>query len=234
MKKIAFFVEGATELAFLERLLKEILTANKFAIETRTMRGGSKRILEIVSKNKPSIHDEIETFILITDCGSDSTVKSYILEQRDSLIKAGYIAIIGLLDLYPKLASELHAFNKGLLWKVPQKPIPIEFVISVMEIEAWFIAEKNHFLKKNQQLTEEFILERMGFDLSTVNIENITEPSKTLNSIYSLVASSYKKNAKHLQKVINELDYANIYFELPKTVKSLEKLINLIENYVVK
>ena len=39
IKKVAFFVEGATEMIFLERLLNEILTKNKFTVEKRVMRG---------------------------------------------------------------------------------------------------------------------------------------------------------------------------------------------------
>lgn len=111
LKKIAIFVEGKTELKFVERLLKEILTENKYSIQTQQMRG-SKSLIKINVLNLGVLSDTTKCFILITDCGSDTTVKSYILEQRTSLIKSGYSSIIGLIDLYPKVKVICLSFGK--------------------------------------------------------------------------------------------------------------------------
>ena len=233
MKKVAFFVEGSTELTFLVRLLQNILTENQFVIEMRSMRGSGRDITSLNINRIGVIDENKRVFILVTDCGSDSTVKSYLLEERESLIKSGYSVLIGLQDLYPLAKDEYRRLRDGLYYKAPQVPIRVEFVIAVMEVEAWFIAEKSHFLRRDRRLTNEFIFENLNLDLSTVPAEDILRPAETLRSIYQLVGGGYSKRSKQVERIINDLDYAELYFNLSQTIPSLENMIGLINQYVV-
>lgn len=231
IKKIAFFVEGATELIFIEKLLKEVLATDTYIIEKREMRGGSKKnIITINVLNTAVAKETTKCYILITDCGGDSTVKSYVLDQRASLIKSGYTLIVGLLDLFPKNKADLHKFQYGLYYQVPQKELPICFVISVMEVEAWFIAEKSHFLKVDNKLTVQWINSQLNIDLDNIVFEDIPKPAETLNSIYKLVGKGYSKKSKKVQITVDRLDYSELYFNLKNIVSSLNDLITIIDD----
>ncbi len=232
IRKVAIFVEGKTELKFVEKLLKEILSENQYAIQTREMRG-TKDFIKINVLNQGVLSDSIKCFVLITDCGSDSTVKSYILEQRQSLINNGYSTIIGLIDLYPKNKTDLFHYRYGLNFKVPQLPIPISFVISIMEIEAWFISEYSHFEKIDSRLTPEFIRNELSIDITSLVTEDILHPAQLLNDIYQLVSKGYAKRAKQIQKTVDNLDYAEIYFSMPSKIESLNEFVELINTNII-
>ena len=230
--KVAFFVEGQTELIFVEKLLKEYFGEKNLAIETQRMRGGSNSPITITRLSASNSSDETKYFVLITDCGGDTTVKSYVLDQRDSLIRANYSAIIGLLDLYPRTQEEFHKYHYGLYFRVAQNPIPIDFAISVMEIESWFIGEYSHFPKIDDQLTIELINQNLGIDVTTMNYEIIDKPSETLNEIYKLVNKSYSKNKDKAERTVNCLDYSRVYFELPDQISSLKNFIELVKERI--
>lgn len=124
-------------------------------------------------------------------------------------------------------------FRKGLKNKVPQLPIPIDFVISVLEIEAWFIAEFSHFEKIDSRLTAKFIKEKLGIDITSLISEDIIQPAKMLNTIYQLVGKGYSKRAKQIQNTVEKLDYAEIYFSMPNRIESLNELVTFINTDVI-
>src|SRR5437763_589689 len=101
MNKLAVFVEGYTEVFFIEKLIEEIAGANQVLIEHREIRGGgvARRTLGLVRAARPDTGQKF--FVLIVDCGGDRLVKTRILEEHENLTKAGYSAIIGLRDVRP-------------------------------------------------------------------------------------------------------------------------------------
>lgn len=234
MKKIAFFVEGATEVTFLVKLLREVLTDNKYVIETQKNEGSAKKMRASKQEAFGNICTSTEVYILVVNCTGDNTVKSYLLESRENLIKEGYSAIIGLIDLYPTVKADFHKFKQGLYFKVQQLPIPVRFVIAVMEIETWFIAEKSHFLKINSALTVERINADLGLDLDNINFEDIETPVIALRGIYGLENIGYNKRKYEVEQVVNSLDYAEIFFNLQNVVPGLGKLIKHINTFVLE
>ncbi|PAW93058.1 hypothetical protein CKK33_05940 [Mucilaginibacter sp. MD40] len=229
--KLAFVVEGATEALFIENLLSEILTSNNYTFEKlqqdQTRRGDFWIILET-----PSINDQTKYYILIVNCCSDAKVASYIKDHRKNLISEGYRIIIGLLDLYPESRDDLHAYHYGLKAFIPQKPIETKFIISIMEIEAWFIAETSHFEKIDPQLNLEFIKNNLGVDLTSTDFEAINHPADQLNLIYNLVGKAYKKQKSKIERTVESLDYARLYLELPNKLNSLKELVKLINENI--
>lgn len=234
LKKIAVFVEGLTEQLFVTKLFEEILTKSKLAVVTKKITGGGRSNAKInISTLEAEIpNDTTEYYILIVDCSGDSKVKSYILDQRESLIKSGYSSILGFLDLYPKPKSDLHKSYYGLFFKVPQTLIPIEFVISVMEIEAWFIGESSHFEKIDVRLTEQYIQQNIGYNPANVNVENIAHPAEDMDKIFQLVGRRYLKKKTSLQNTINTIDFGEIYLELPAKISSLNTFISIINKLI--
>lgn len=229
LKKIAVFVEGLTEQLFVTKLFEEVLSSEKLAVVNTKMTGGTSCPINITIIRTDPTDDNTVYYVLIVDCSGDGSVKSYILDQRPTLINADYSIILGLLDLFPNPIADLHNINYGLQYRVPQNPIPIEFTISIMEIEAWFIGESSHFLQIDPGLTTQAINAHIGYDPASHNVESIIHPSHDLNSIYQLVGENYIKNRSSLQSTINALDFGEVYLELPLRIPSLESFIEKID-----
>lgn len=233
-KKIAFFVEGYTEQEFVKKLLVAIFGVKKIAIEVGKIKGGKKiPICHTVLESATTTNDTIY-YVLIYDCGGDANVKSYIIDHRENLLAAGYLKVVGLRDVYPQ-------FNRGDIFKlkqnanygVPQKDLPIKFVLTVMEIESWFLADENHFSEINSILDKPYLKTNFSLEPSIDNTELIDEPANLLNSIYESVGTSYEKEKTSIDRTINAIDYANMYFNVRSRNSSLEELIKEFEEILI-
>jgi hypothetical protein len=234
-KKIACFVEGQTELIFVEKLFQEIAGSKKISIETSKFQGGKAN--RIIQPLKSSTIKDAPFFVLLYDCGCDSHVVSDIGKQHESLTNKGYEKILGLRDLYPKSLSEkgqLEGGIKGWLKLVQPKGIPIYITLAVMEIEAWFLAEWHYFDKLDSRLTPDFILQELGLDLRNIDVEQRPHPSQDLKDIYRLVSRKYEKNEKASQEIINNLDYEFLYLHLVNSVTQLKRFIDEIDSFLVE
>lgn len=232
LRRIAVFVEGLTEQMFVTRLFEEVLTSSKLAVVNTKMSGGASVPINIQVLSAEVENDHTEYYVLIVDCSGDSTVKSYILDQRQSLIAKGYEVILGLLDLFPHDIADFHKKLYGLMYKVPQTPIPIEFTLSIAEIESWFIGEHTHFERIHPSLNCQLIDDNIGYNPQTKNVEEIVQPSLDLNEIYQLVGENYVKNRNSLQATIDALDYGDVFYELPQRIPSLKNFIESIDRAV--
>src|SRR4051794_18963706 len=101
--KMAIFVEGYTELLFVDKLINEIASQNQVRIEKRQIRGGGNRsgvrrtaeLLEAVTPDTGQKH-----FVLIYDCGNDNLVKTRMLEEYRNLTGPGaYNTIVCVRDV---------------------------------------------------------------------------------------------------------------------------------------
>lgn len=229
-KKIAFFVEGYTEQEFVKKLLLAIFEEKKIAISIRKMKGGGKSPISLTFLQSDEPTEDTFYYILIYDCGGESTVKSYVLDQRQSLLSAGYLKVIGLRDVYPEFGrGDIFKLQQFLYYKVSQKDLPIKFVLGVMEVESWFLAEENHFLKINAILDEPYLKANFNLEPSKDDTELIDEPANFLDSIYQSVGTSYEKNKASIDRTIDALNYVNIYFNVRERNSSLNELINEFE-----
>jgi uncharacterized LabA/DUF88 family protein len=233
MKRIAFFVEGQTEQIFVNRLIKEILGTQQINIIQKQFRGGVNiPKVEIVRNSSFSRNPKYEA--LIFDCGSDNRVKSEILDNIETLRKNGYEMIIGLRDLYPLPIDDLEKLEKGLRFlpnKLKNEAKYFDVIIAVHEIEAWFLAETNHFRKIDKRLTGRFIKDKLGFDPYASDPQAREHPAKDLDNIYRLAGKSYTKKYNATTRVVNKLDFNNICFNLRYDVRPLDRLLKAIENF---
>ncbi|NJO94622.1 MAG: hypothetical protein HC820_10385 [Hydrococcus sp. RM1_1_31] len=99
-------------------------------------------------------------YILIYNSGSDNSVASDIRDQYSSLVASGYSMIVGLRDVYPISAAQKDRLERGLQYALPKGSVPAYIVLAVMEIEAWFLAEWNHFIKVDASLTPVSIIKK--------------------------------------------------------------------------
>jgi hypothetical protein len=226
-KKLAVFVEGQTESIFTKKLLREI--AGTKSISFRESKAKElTRLSEIPTDDK-----DIKYFVLIVDCGNDETVKSRILENRDSLIRANYTLVLGLRDLYPHPRENLEHVLQGLYTRVPTKDIQIELCLAVMEVEAWFLQEEKHFQLIDASLTNAEIVDKVGFNPETDNAELVEVPAQLLRAIYNIAGKSYKKSRKHVERTVSVLDYENLYLNLPNRLKCLRRFLGYIDEFMV-
>lgn len=230
MKKIAFFVEGQTELIFVERLLQEVAGAKSIEIRRSASRGsGAARLVEIRATATTS---GAEYFALLVDCGSDSTVASDVRDHYDGLATAEYSAIVGIRDVYPAKRTDIPKLERWLYHGVKTKPIRPDLLLAVMEVECWFIAEYTHFERIDAQLTCAAILANVGYDPSLIDIEDRDHPAGDLDGIYKIAGMAYKKDRRRVQRTVNALDMAHLYYQVPDRLPRLKSLVIIIDNFL--
>ena len=232
MNKLAIFVESQTEQVFAEKLLVEIAGSKNVRIEKRKATGGkrTKRRMRLVEAC--SVDSGEEFFVLINDCGQDERVSSDIVNCYDQLVKSGYQTIIGIRDVYPLKREDIPKLRQGLRYRVKTVPIEVLFVLAVMEIEAWFIAEHTHFPRIGDELSTERIHAEIGFDPSTDDVQLRDHPAADLHDVYRLVGCAYSKSKTHVQRTVDLLDYARLYLELGEKFDDLQRLVNHVDLFL--
>lgn len=231
MKKLAIFVEGQTEQIFVRKLLEEIAGKSNIAIieEKIIGRQGSRSTILIMSD---TVTPQTKYYILLYNSGGDSSVVSDMRDQYDILIQSGYSKIIGLRDVYPIPIAQKRTLENVLQRTLPQGTVPAYIVLAVMEIESWFLAEWNHFSKVDARLTIAAIQSALGFNPQIDNMEQRPHPAEDLHQIYQLVGRAYRKQRNQVNTIVSSLDYEFLYMQLVNSVRSLEKFVSYIDQFM--
>lgn len=224
MRKIAFFVEGNTEFAFLRLFLRFFLDINHIEI-SNDKKHKNVIIVEAHSKNT-------NYYISINNCGADNRIVSELRDAEARLLAEGFENAVLLRDAHPTKKSKVPLLEQGIKKEIKKLKIPTTLILAIMEIEAWFLAEYTHMAKIDRQLTPEFIKKYRGYDLRHYNVEKIEKPSDELKDIYKLVKRGYNKSPQSINKVIKNLDFKLLTSELSKKYKSIHTLIAIINSYI--
>ncbi len=153
-------------------------------------------------------------------------------DHYDQLARAGFVGIVAIRDVYPQhCAADIPALRRALRYKLRTKPIDPLFVLGIMEIEAWFLAEYSHFTKIHPGLTLARIFAAMGFDPSTEDMQSRQCPHEDLHAIYQLEGRSYRKKGKSVQRTVARLDYNRIYFQLVDRFPDLQNLTATLDDF---
>lgn len=225
MSTFAIFVEGQTELVFVKRLLFEMFGYQGLRIELEKQYGGFYH--EIGVRGAPP--ENACYNVLLVDCACDGKVLSAIEERANGLRNAGYDRILGLRDIYPTPSDELEEIYELIDDRLVSMPLPCKLVIAVREIEAWFIADTEHFGRYNPLLTSAFIQRKIGVDVAQQDVEQIRHPSELLSKIYNLVGGTYGKKLKEAHRVVHFLNYEYLYLEAPESVPALKKFVDELD-----
>jgi hypothetical protein len=231
MKKMAIFVEGATELQFVDRLLREIAGEKDLQIELVQASGGARstRMYKVIADSGSGSAKKF--FIRIINSSTDSRVASDIRDNYTGLENAGFSVIIGIRDVYPLTFQELPNLRIGLCYKLRTKPISVDFVLGVMEIEAWFLAEHTHFSRMHLQLSASRIASVCGFDPSVDDMQSRIHPADDLHAAYSLENLAYQKKGRQIDRTINALDYAAIYLGHRAKFPDFDRFMRIIDQF---
>jgi hypothetical protein len=234
MRRLAIFVEGYTELLFVDRIIREIADKNQIVIEHRQIRGGGRdgRIQRTIRtiKTPQAAHDK-SLYILIVDCGGDRLVAQRVREEQGPLTKKGYEKIIGMRDVYPEFTKEdIPRLRRGLNYGVKTSLAPVQFVLSVMEIEAWFLAEHNHFPLIDPAITVDAIRTLLGFNPEVDDMSDRPEPTKDIIAAYGIGGKAYEKGAA--QSTTDKLDYDYVYAVLRERIPELSELLSTVDGFL--
>jgi hypothetical protein len=230
MKKLAIFVEGQTEQIFVQKMLEELAGHKHVSFEIHRR----SNLLQLRGRpTNATDSSEVRYQVLIYDCEGDEQVKSVALEQRESLIKAGYTLILGLRDLHPQTLADLPKVKSKLQYMVPTKPIRMRILLAVAEVEAWFVQDITHFERIDSALTEQAVFNITGLNLRTTTAESIARPADLLHSIYQTAGKAYRKKRKSVERTVSVLDCTYLYCTasalLPHFVELLQEFERFIE-----
>lgn len=230
MKKLAVFVEGATELIFTEKLIRAIAVKNDVVIQTKKIRGGTSVPRQVIELSAGNPCGTERYFVLIFDCGGDHQVKTRILEEHEGLTQSGYSKIIGFRDVRPSFSlAEVPRLEVGLRYQIKTSKAPVSFILSVMEIEAWFIAEHSHFQKINPELDVTKIEENFGFNPSNHDVCTLSNPADDIDKYYQLVGEKYQKSSS---LTLDALDMTEIYCNTSIRVNYLALFIQELDDFM--
>jgi len=229
VKQLAIFVEGKTELLFIKRLLIEIAGRKNIEIQCKILQGQGRcpeieRFTDNESKYK----------ILLYNSCTDNRVLSDMKDNYANLINdKGYSKILGIRDLYPKSFERKNRVIQSIQQHLDNENLDkIKMIIAVMETETWFIGELTHYAKIDQELTLEYIKNNL-IDLESINNfeKEFSHPADKLHEIYQLKGKAWKKTESHINRIINSLDYENLYFNVRDNIPSLNQLITELDDF---
>ena len=146
--------------------------------------------------------------------GSAIRVLSDIRDQYETLTNQGYRDIVGIRDVFPLPNADIPQIRADFRALAPRNPIEPTLVLSIREIEAWFICEHTHFQRRDKRLTHARITAELGYDPSAHDVQTIPSPANDLKAAYSIARLLYNKSRKTIQRVVEHLDYARVYLEM--------------------
>lgn len=148
-------------------------------------------------------------------------------EEYPLLAGSGYSKIACIRDVYPDFtASEIPDLEKGLPLFVRTKPIVVDFILSIMEVEAWFLAEYSHFPRIDATITVPAIIAACGFDPVNDDMQLRPTPAKDMKDCYAIGGKTYDKG--NAQATADALDYAHVYVGLVDKFPYLKRLCDII------
>lgn len=232
MKKLAIFVEGKTERVFVERLISQLISARRYQIAVYEAVGGRRtpRQLNLVYSTPGS--PDHEFYVQIVESRNDGRVASDVRDNYASLEARGFEAIIAIRDVYPDAtAAQIPMLRRGLRYGIRTVPIDPLFILGVMEVEAWFVAEHNHFPHIHPNITCPRILATYGYDPTTHDCQQLACPHDELHNIYQLEGRAYNKTGAHIQRTVNVLDYGYVYLDMADRFPDLRALVDALDAF---
>ena len=231
MRRLAFFVEGTSEVLFIEKLIEEIAGKNNVTIERGYVRGGRTIPKQLTVINAQNANSGCEYYVLILNCQGDHQVATRITEEHCNFSGIGYEKIIGLRDVRPTFQySEIPRLETTLRNGFDLSLIPVEIILSVMEIESLFLGETTHFVKIDPAITVDAIKSTLGFDPIKDDMQLRAEPAVDLANCYAIAGKTYTKYL--VQDTIDALDFDRIYVEQPQRFQSLSRLVSHIDSFL--
>lgn len=225
--KVAIFTEGQTEQIFVCEAVRQLANDKSYYIVNETKNGSGDRMIKM-DAGKIGDPDNYHIYVQICNCASDSQVLSTVREEYDSLLVAGFDHIIAIRDLYPHSKDKLPKILAAIDKFSPQGTVIPLFVVAVAEIEAWFVAENEHFTKIHPDLNPARIFEHSGIDI-TINSENFEHPSEVVDLAYKVVGKNYSKDRATVTQTVSALDMIEYFLSAGDRAQTAKPLMNRLQ-----
>ena len=215
MRRIAIFVEGQSALIFVRQMLFLLIDNSKLSFECWEWH---KYELRLCLKFNHYHSPDPDIHFTIIDSRNDEGVLTALKERERGLLERGFEKIIGLRDMYSenyhkRAGSNINdqvtnAFINE--WeRVIQEmsdPSKIKIHVSIMELEAWFLGMYSIFERINDKLSVDYILDKLGFDLRSVDPQKeFFHPKVKLVQVLDLVNLKYDTSRDHIEKICNQI-----------------------------
>lgn len=228
MIKIGIFVEGQTERIFVVKFLEEYLGGEQNFSRIEIENHGKRGTRVLTRRNYP---DSVY-YILIFDSMGDGNVIPALLDRAENMINnEDYSFLIAIQDMYdrPRNTKQVVINSVNRLYGKTLFPDKLKFVLSIMEIESWFIADYNIFSRINNLLSPEYILNNLHYNIKEINPEDYDHPSTVIDKIFRLIGQRYDKNKSQTHHIVNYIDFDFLYSdEILNKVCSWNHFVNII------
>lgn len=218
MMKVAIYVEGITEAAFVYQFIREHYQSNwtAFRLECLNLdpKEASKTLIDYGDEQAPD-------YFLIYDSCSDNAVSSDIKSRFESHRKAGYDKIVGLRDVYSENYKQLYpqqfdkstvssfiADMKATLASIDNTGV-IRLRFAIMEIEAWLLAVSDVFSRIDSKIDATWLLNKVGIDVTKDPETEYLHPYSKLEDIYKSISRNYGKHWDEIKEIIFKLTNAD-------------------------
>jgi len=229
MTKVAVFCEGETEQLFCQSLFNEVFV-DKCEVQLEKLYGKQGNRYLQLQFHRPLQGQEY--LIRLFDCGGggDQSVISEVQDLHKKFItEYEYDFIIAIRDVFPLSRDRINPMITKFRQRIPTNPVAdnpasVFLILSVMEIEAWFLAEHTHFQQIDARLSAGFIKDNFGFDPVTGDMEMRPHPKADLERIYESAGRRY-----HISQTVKALDMTRMYAELPQRYSPLAELTRILD-----
>jgi len=214
LRKIAVFTEGLTELIFARWFLLRVIDNSKLSFECIELLAHSESPAPYAYRCP-----DPQVYFHIINVHGDEGVLSSIREREKQLISAGYDQIIGLRDMYSETYMKLspQKINDDITNRIINSHRAsieqmanrdkIKLFFAIMELEAWFLGMYNLFRKIDPVLTVDFIKEKLGIDLQSVDPQReFYKPSEQLGLIHVLCGRKYGKKREQIESICSKME----------------------------
>jgi hypothetical protein len=231
--KLAIFVEGQTERIFIERLITEVASAHQVTFARfKGQGGGASGARQFVRLSGQRQSPPTRYYVQIVDSSTDNRVVSDINDTHANLTRAGFKAVLGIRDVFPAPRASIPAMRAAMAQVLTGTALPVDVVLAVMEVEAWFLGEHNHLAKLDRPVALADVIAQLGFDPSVDNMEDRAHPAEDLHNVYRLVGYAYKKRSTQVERTVNALDYTHLYLTLPARMPSVHELVAALDRFL--
>ncbi len=230
-RKIAFVVEGQTELQFVRELLVSCAAENQLHIKSVVAsggRGGPRTLVEVTAES-----DRGQPYFALIYCSAtDSRVASDVLDNYEGWRRKGFVGIVSLRDLYPLLAADAPRVRRQMTFGQKTKPIRIVNVLSIAEVEAWFLAETTHYARIHSGLSAQSAAATLSFDAAVEDVEARLHPSQDLHDVYATVGLAYSKRRNAIARTVAAIDFHELALTVAPRVPALNLLVETVLRFL--
>ncbi len=150
MDKIGIFVEGQTERIFIVKFLSEFFGGEQYFSRCEIKENGCGTRL-LTERKFP----DAKYYFLIFDTSGDGNVVPALIERAPNMFNnQGYSYVLALQDLYNRPRNKKNLILNQFDSLTSHFPFQnkIKLILAIMEIESWFLADYNLFIRINDWL----------------------------------------------------------------------------------